>query len=278
MLALYQFCTFRCLTHAFNISFPVSGNEFCAVTLSTTPYRSNGRILPTSFAYAQISRVYDVIINYRSAPIALRRNVIAVGAVRTPFGEALSTCIQEESVKNPSINRQLRELLYQALETERSGVKIYEAALSCAENEDLKREWMEYLDQTRTHEQVLLELFEQLGLDPATVTPGREVVAHIADSLVTAMEMAKFQGSPATAQLVAGECVILAGSSDHQNWEQIGDLAAHGQGEEADTLRAAFEALDHEQAHHLYHTEGFIREWGCRYFVRDKPRATASMY
>ena len=132
--------------------------------------------------------------------------------------------------KKSYIKKQLHELLYQALETERSGVKIYEAALSCAQNEDLKGEWEEYLEQTRTHEQVLLTVFEELGLNPDTATPGREVVARIGDSLVTAMETAKAKGSAAAAQLVAGECVVLAETKDHLNWELIGHLAERAQG------------------------------------------------
>jgi rubrerythrin len=160
----------------------------------------------------------------------------------------------------PYIKKQLHELLYQALETERGGIKIYKAALSCAQNEDLKDEWEEYLEQTRTHEQVLLKVFKELGLNPDTVTPGREVVAHIGDSLVTAMEMAKTRGSVAAAQLVAAECVVLAETKDHQNWELIGHLAEHGQGEETGTLRTAFEAVEQEEDHHLYHTKGFTRE------------------
>ena len=134
--------------------------------------------------------------------------------------------------KKPYSKKQLHELLYQALETERGGIKIYETALTCAQNEDLKEEWEEYLEQTRTHEQVLLLLFEELGLNPETVSPGREVTAHIGDSLVTAMEMAKSRGNAAAAQLVAAECVVLAETKDHQNWELIGHVAEHGQGEE----------------------------------------------
>jgi rubrerythrin len=162
--------------------------------------------------------------------------------------------------KNPYIKNQLHELLYQALETERGGIKIYETALLCALNEDLKVEWEEYLEQTRTHEQVLLEVFDELGLNPETVTPGREVVAHIGDSLVSAMEMAKARGSASAAQLVACECVVLAETKDHQNWELIGHLAEHGQGEETGVLRAAFEAVEQEEDHHLYHTKGCTRE------------------
>ena len=162
--------------------------------------------------------------------------------------------------KTPYIKKQLHELLYQALETERGGIKIYETALSCAKNKDLKHEWEEYLEQTRTHEEVLLKVFEGLGLKPETVTPGREVVAHIGASLVAAMEMAKARGSAAAAQLVAAECVVLAETKDHLNWELIGHLAEHGKGEETGALRTAFEAVEQEEDHHLYHTKGFTRE------------------
>lgn len=127
-------------------------------------------------------------------------------------------------------------------------------------NEDLADEWEEYLEQTRTHVKVLLEVFKGLGLNPDTVTPGREVVGHIGDSLVTAMAMAKSRGSAAAAQLVAAECVVLAETKDHQNWELIGHLAEHGQGPETTALKAAFEAVEQEEDHHLYHTKGFARE------------------
>ena len=162
--------------------------------------------------------------------------------------------------KKPYIKKQLHELLYQALETELGGIKIYETALTCAQNKELKAEWEEYLEQTCTHEQVLLEVFDELGLNPETVTPGREVVAHIGESLVLAMEMAKARGSASAAQLVACECVVLAETKDHQNWELIGHLAEHGQGEETSVLRSAFEAVEQEEDHHLYHTKGYARE------------------
>lgn len=162
--------------------------------------------------------------------------------------------------KHPYTKKQLHELLYQALETERGGIKIYETALSCAQNKDLKGEWEEYLEQTRTHEQVLLKVCEELELNPETMTPGREVVARIGDSLVKAMEMAKAKGSAADAQLVAGECVVLAETKDHQNWDLIGHVVEQGKGEEVAALKTAVEAVGDEEDHHLYHTKGFTRE------------------
>src|SRR6478609_5834760 len=112
--------------------------------------------------------------------------------------------------KSAANNPQLHELLYQTLQTEQGGVLIYKTAITCAVNEDLKKEWKEYLDQTRHHVDVVLGLFAQLGLDPETMTPGRKVVDHIGKSLVKAMEMALAAGDAHAAELVATECVCLA--------------------------------------------------------------------
>jgi len=155
---------------------------------------------------------------------------------------------------------QLHELVYQALETELGGTKVYETALRCAVNEDLHKEWTEYLEQTRTHVDVVTRLCETLGLDPATMTPGREVVGHLGSSLVKAMEMALTAGDPAAAELVACECVVLAETKDHSNWELMGHVAKHGKGEETKALRAAYDAVEQDEDHHLFHTRGWCRE------------------
>jgi rubrerythrin len=157
-------------------------------------------------------------------------------------------------------SEQVAELLYQALETEKGGIQIYETALKCAVNDELKEEWQEYLAQTRTHEQIVLEVMEQMGLDPETETPGREVVRHIGESLVEAMEMALEAGKPDAAQLVACECVVLAETKDHLNWELIHEVADKSKGEQKQALTAAYERVEEEEDKHLYHTTGWGRE------------------
>jgi rubrerythrin len=157
-------------------------------------------------------------------------------------------------------SEQVAELLYQALETEKGGIQIYETALKCAVNDELKEEWQEYLEQTRTHEQIMLEVMEQMGLDPETETPGREVVRHIGESLVEAMEMALEAGKPDAAQLVACECVVLAETKDHLNWELIHEVADKSKGEQKQALTAAYERVEEEEDKHLYHTTGWGRE------------------
>jgi hypothetical protein len=155
---------------------------------------------------------------------------------------------------------QMRELLYQALETELGGVAVYERAIQCAVNEDLREEWVEYLAQTRNHVRILEQLFAKLDIDPQGKTPGREVVGHIGDSLVEAMDLAQRNADPTGAELVAAECVVLAETKDHQNWSLIGMLAASLDDKEGQALQAAYAEVENEEDKHLYHTAGWTRE------------------
>ncbi len=157
-------------------------------------------------------------------------------------------------------DKQINELLYQALETEVGGVQVYEAAVQCAVNDELKGEWQEYLEQTRKHVQIVTGVFEKVGLDPNAETPGRQVVREKAGTLVKSMEMARSTGDPAAAQLVAAEAVVDAETKDHQNWELIGALAEEMKGDMADALKEAHEQVEDEEDEHLYHTKGWARE------------------
>lgn len=154
----------------------------------------------------------------------------------------------------------IHDLLYQALETELGGINVYTAALSCTTNEDLAKEWESYLEETRTHRQVLLTVFEELGLDPDKKVPSRDVVKHHGDSLVATISLAKSSGDAVAAQVAAAECVVLAETKDHQNWELIGLVAEKLKGKEALILKKAHEAVEQDEDHHLYHTMGWTRE------------------
>ena len=156
--------------------------------------------------------------------------------------------------------QQLNELLYQTLETELGGVEVYTTALRCAQNEELKEEWEKYLEQTRNHVQIVQNVMNELGLDPEIETPGREVVRHTGESLVKAMEMALEEGKPDEAQIVAAECVVLAETKDHLNWELIGEVAKKAKADVAKVLKAAHEEVEDEEDEHLYHTQGWARE------------------
>ena len=157
-------------------------------------------------------------------------------------------------------DEEVHELLYQALETELGGVQVYQTALRCAVNDDLKKEWEEYLEQTQNHVRILENVCTRLELDPEAETPGRLIVRHIGESLVKAMEMALDGGKPEAAQLVAAECVVFAETKDHLNWELIGELAKKAKGEKGSALKDAHKEVEEEEDEHLYHTTGWTRE------------------
>jgi hypothetical protein len=152
------------------------------------------------------------------------------------------------------------DLVYQALETEMGGVEIYTTALQCVQDDDLREEWEEYLEQTKDHVEVMRDLCEKLGLDPDLDTPGRQVVRHIGKSLVKAMQMALGAGEPEAAEIVAAECVMLAETKDHANWSLIGKLAEHGRDVDKAALQEAYDEVEEEEDEHLYHTRGWARE------------------
>ena len=155
---------------------------------------------------------------------------------------------------------QVKELLYQALETEIGGQKVYETAITCAQDSELKDEWQKYLAETRTHETILRETFGRIDLDPEVQTPGRAVVRFKGEALVKAMQMALRDGGPAAAQLVAAESVVEAETKDHQNWELIGKVAEELKGDMAKALSEAHGQVEEQEDQHLYHTMGWARE------------------
>lgn len=158
------------------------------------------------------------------------------------------------------ITAQMREVLLQALEHERGGVLVYSTALECVVNDDLKEEWEKYLEQTEKHVEILTNTCLALGVDPGMMTPGCQIVHHTGKALVQTMKMALSAGDPAAAELVACDCVVLAETKDHANWQLIGECAKALSGTEAEALIAAYEQVEDEEDEHLYHTKGWCRE------------------
>ena len=159
---------------------------------------------------------------------------------------------------------QVRELLLQALVHERGGTLVYSTALECAVNDDLREEWERYLEQTIRHVDVLTGVCVAMGLDPDEMTPGCQIVHHNGKALVIAMKMARANGDREAAQLVACDCVVLAETKDHANWELIGQCAKQLDGDAASVLKQAYDEIEDEEDEHLYHTRGWCRELWLR--------------
>ncbi|HEY1075301.1 MAG TPA: hypothetical protein VGE51_01305 [Fontimonas sp.] len=158
------------------------------------------------------------------------------------------------------MNEQMQNLLLEALEHERGGILIYGQAVEAVQEEQLQEEFGKYLEETQRHEQILLTVFEQLGIDPETETPARPIVKANGEALVKAIVAARESGKPDVAQLTACECVVLAETKDHMNWELIGQIAESLKGKEREVLQAAVDEVEDQEDEHLYHSKGWCRE------------------
>jgi hypothetical protein len=75
------------------------------------------------------------------------------------------------------------------------------------------------------------------------------------------MESAKAAGGDATAaQLVACECIVLAETKDHMNWELLTKCAQRLRGAQKQALEEACEIVEEQEDEHLYHSRGYCRE------------------
>ncbi len=156
--------------------------------------------------------------------------------------------------------KMVKELILQALEHERGGVKIYETALKCALNEDLKEEWEKYHQETEHHVEILQDVCSQLQLDAEEQTPGRKITQDKGLALVASMEAALGAGDKEAAQCVAAEAVTEAELIDHANWELIGQVAKAMGGAEGKALKEAYEEVEDQEDEHFYHSKGWMRE------------------
>ena len=157
-------------------------------------------------------------------------------------------------------NHQFKELMLQSLQHERGGVLVYQTALECVINADLKKEWAKYLEQTKNHVELLTRACRASGIDPYEITPGCQIVQESGKALVLAMKMALAQAQPAAAELVACDCVVLAETKDHADWGLLGECAKALSGDAAAELTAAYQQVEDEEDEHLYHSKGWCRE------------------
>ena len=86
------------------------------------------------------------------------------------------------------------------------------------------------------------------------------IVRHNGSALVEAMKKALAGGNPDAAQIVACECVVLAETKDHANWELIGKCAKSSRASQGKALADAYEEVEDQEDEHLYHSKGWLRE------------------
>jgi hypothetical protein len=74
------------------------------------------------------------------------------------------------------------------------------------------------------------------------------------------MRLALKGGRGPAAELVACECIVIAETKDHLDWELLGKCAENLDDSRASALKAAYDTIEDQEDEHLYHTKGWCRE------------------
>lgn len=130
-------------------------------------------------------------------------------------------------------------LILDALEHARCGIVLHEAALLCVVHEELRREWIDRLVQTRARADVLTEVCHELGLDPEQATPKRHAVTGLGRSLVRSIVRARRTGDAVAAQAVACDCIVLDETRGQLDWHLLAHVAEHLAGDARRLLQAS---------------------------------------
>ncbi|OZI22552.1 ferritin Dps family protein [Bordetella genomosp. 7] len=185
--------------------------------------------------------------------VAYAREADRVGSVPIPgTGKGLvTTAASKITGNNPEV---LIDKLGQRLAYERSGTRLYEAALVKVQDDldermtQLRVDLMAIRNEEEAHFHMLAEVIESLGADPTAQTPGADV------SGVAAMGLIQVITDPRTSVPQCLEALLTAELTDHASWELLVDLA---QQQGHDDMAARFtDALTAEARH-----TAVIQQW-----------------
>ena len=95
---------------------------------------------------------------------------------------------------------------------------------------------------------------QAFGLDPSAETPAAGSSVTSATRSSPQWRWLSKEGTPESAQLVAAECITLAETKDHLNWELIGETSTRCPRRGWRALREAHKEVEEQEDEHLYHS------------------------
>jgi rubrerythrin len=150
------------------------------------------------------------------------------------------------------MNRQvLLDKLSEFLMVEQGGFQLYKVLSERTQMEDLRAKYIEFGDETSRHREILATVIKKLGGDPGYVSPLARVAQIRAESMLN-IHLVADGLSPQEEEAVGLECVLLAETKDHADWEWLGQLVASlPAGAEKDAIVAAVEEVESQEDEHL---------------------------
>lgn len=136
------------------------------------------------------------------------------------------------------------DLLCQALQAEQGRAAVLDLALRSAQNEGLREHLVRSRARADARVQVLRRVFDELAIPADQATPGREVVRHLQDSLLAAMEDNLTGTALDAVQLIMADCVLVMEAKTDSCWRLIRAVAEVLAGERGKVLKAACARVD----------------------------------
>ena len=160
-----------------------------------------------------------------------------------------------------SVSREvLRDKLSEFLAVERGGIKLYDQALCMVNDPAVSEKFIQFRDQTRKHEAILLLVMATLGIESIYKSPAAIVAEEKATGLLNTMISRNGLSAEAT-ELNAMENIVLAETKDHADWELLGKIARQFDDQEIrDALKSAVDEVEPEEDNHLNWTKDRLAE------------------
>jgi rubrerythrin len=168
----------------------------------------------------------------------------------TEIMERVEDLVTSESYRHDLLMEKLSEFLA----VEKGGVKLYEKALLIVKDAQVHDKFVEFLDQTRKHEEILTRVIRELGGDPNFISAGAKVADAKAQALLKTMDGEGL--TPKDAELNAIENIVIAETKDQADWELLGRIARRTNDTKLSTvLKPAVKEVEPQEDEHLTWTK-----------------------
>ena len=150
------------------------------------------------------------------------------------------------------MNRQvLLDKLSEFLMVEQGGYQLYKVLSERTQIDELRQKYLEFGEETSRHREILATVIKKLGGDPGYVSPLARV-AQIRGEQMLSLHLVADGLSPMEDEAVGIECVLLAETKDHADWELLGQLVESlPAGADRDAIVAAVDEVESQEDEHL---------------------------
>lgn len=145
----------------------------------------------------------------------------------------------------------LLDKLSEFLMVEQAGYQLYTVLAMRTQVPEYREKYVEFGDETSRHREILASMIQQLGGDPGYVSPLARIAQMRGEHMLGLAIEADGLG-PEEIEAVGLECVLLAETKDHADWQLLSKLAQQlPQGQEREAMIAAVAEVEEQEDQHV---------------------------